>query len=373
MLTYKEIKELSTVSGDGNFFVSLYLNVNPLTNPKGDYIIHLKNLLKDASERADKDKEKKVKEDLEKIELYLKGNRREFKKGIAIISCSALGFWKHYHLSLPVKNELIIDKTPYIKPLLFLLNNYQRCLVLLIDKELARIFIIHLGAIEEYTELFSPGVPGKHKKGGWFSLQQSRFERHIDYHVTLHIKDVVKALEDFLHKEAINRVIIGGSEDAIIKIRNILPRTVLQRLFSTFNAEITLGEKEVLDRTLKRLEELESEKERDTVEKLITRAMKNDMAVTGLEDVLINLQEGKVLNLVFLKDRTDFGYRCINCGFLTSQKIGSCPYCEGRFEKINFLIDFAAQKAVEQGGLIEVITKSDELAKVGGIGAFLRY
>lgn len=187
MLTHSELKELSTISGDGNFFISLYLNVNPLTNPKGDYVIHFKNMLKEAAEKIDKDTEKKVKEDFDKIESYLKGNRREFKKGIALISSSALGVWKTYYLSLPLKNELIIDKTPYIKPLLFLLNNYQRCVVLLVDKELARIFIIHLGEIEEYTELFTPDIPGKHKKGGWFSLQQSRFERHIDYHMLAYI------------------------------------------------------------------------------------------------------------------------------------------------------------------------------------------
>jgi len=373
MLTYSELKELSTMSGNGNFFVNLYLNVNPLTNPKGDYAIHFKNMLKATAEETDKDTEKKVKDDLGKIESYLKANKREFKKGIAIISSGALGFWRNYHLSLPVKNELIIDKTPYIKPLLFLLDNYQRCAVLLVDKELAKIFIIHMGEIVEYTELFSPGVPGRHKKGGWFSLQQNRFERHIDYHVTLHIKDVAKVLEDFLRKEAINRIIIGGSEDAIIKIKDILPRQILKKLFSTFHAEITLGEKEVLNKTLKIIEKVESEKEKDTMEVLITRVMKNDMAVIGLEDVLTKLQEGSIMKLIFLKDMKDSGFRCTNCGFLTSQSIKSCPYCEGKFEEINFLIDFAVQKAVEQGVLIEVVTKNDELAKAGGIGAFLRF
>ena len=197
MLTFGEIKELSAMSGNGDFFVSLYLNVNPLTNPKGDYIIHFKNMLKETLGKTGRDAEKAVKKDIDRIEAYLRDNKREFKKGIALISSGSYGIWKDYHISIPVKNELIIDKTPYIKPLLFLLNNYRRCAVLLVDKELARIFIIHLGEIAEYTELFTPGIPGKHKKGGWFSLQQGRFERHIDYHVGLHIKDVIKTLEDF--------------------------------------------------------------------------------------------------------------------------------------------------------------------------------
>ncbi len=373
MLTYSELKELATVKPDEKFFISLYLNVNPLTNPKGDYVIHFKNMFKELSEKIGKDTEKKIKDALVKIESHLKGNKREFKKGVALICSGDLKIWKNYYLSLPVKNELVVDKSPYIQPLLFLLNNYPRFVVLLVDKELAKIFIVHLGEIREYTELFTPDIPGKHKKGDWFSLSQKRFERHIDYHVALHIKDVVKALEDFLHKEAIDRIIIGGSEDTITKIKKILPQTILKKVISAFNAEIFLNEKDVLDKTLKILEELEKEKQKSLVEELITRAMKNNMAVIGLENALASLQEGKVMKLVFLKDLKAQGFKCSNCNFLTVQAIKSCPYCAGKFDEVPYLIDYAAQKAVEQGALIEVINKSDEFGKAGGVGAFLRF
>ena len=85
------------------------------------------------------------------------------------------------------------------------------------------------------------------------------------------------------------------------------------------------------------------------------------------------VQEGKVMKLVFLKDLTAAGFKCSSCSFLTVQTIKSCPYCGGKFEGVNYLIDYTAQKAVEQGALIEIITKSDELVKAGGIGAFLRF
>lgn len=372
MLTYSEIKEMATLKNEENSFVTLYLNVNSLTNPKGDYVIYFKNMLKKVKEDLDKDVLKKIKTDLDKIRSFLKNNKREFKKGLALISSSKLGIWKIYHLSLPVKNELIIDKTPYITPLLFLLNNYQRCAVLLVDKESARIFIIHLGEIEEYTELFTPDIPGKHKKGGWFSLQQDRFERHIDYHVGLHVKGVVKRLEDFLRREAVNMVIICGSEDVIVKVKDMLSQTILKKLVSTFHAETILGAKEVLNKALQVIEGLETEKETNIVNELITRAMKNDMAVIGLEDVLNSLQERNIMRLVFLKDLIASGFKCKNCNFLTVQEIKSCPCCGGEFENIHYLVDFIAQKAVEQGTLFEVITKSNELAKAGGIGAFLR-
>jgi peptide chain release factor subunit 1 len=373
MLTYHELKSLSAIGKNGNLFVSLYLNVNRLTNPKGDYVIHFKNILKKAELNIGKSAEKKVKKDLHKIESYLRDSKREFKKGIALISCESLEIWKNYHLSLPIKNELVIDSTPYIKPLVSLLNNYPRYAVLLIDKESAKIYITHLGEIREYTELFTPGIPGKHKKGGWFSLQQKRFERHIEYHVNLHIKDVVKTLEDFLQKEKIENVIIGGAESAVTKMKNMIPQQILRKVKKTLHAETKLSEKDVLDRTLTIAEELEHAKEREVVDNLITRTMKKNMAVLGIEDVLFNLQEGKVMDLIFHKDLSASGYKCSNCNFLTTQKITTCPYCSGNFDKVNYIIDFASQKAVELGARIEVITKSEELAKAGGIGAILRF
>lgn len=373
MLTYSELKRLSTMGGDGNLFVSLYLNVNLLTNPKGDYIIHFKNMLKETLEKAGKDVTKKIKSDIEKIETYLIGNKREFKKGLALISSNPLGFWQNYHFTLPVKNELVIDNTPHVKPLLGLFDNYPTYMVLLVAKESAKIFLIHLGKIEIYTELLTSDIPGKHKKGGWFALEQGRYERHIDYHISQHMKDVIKALENLLHKESINKIILGGTGEAVTKMKGMLPHTILNKVVSTFNIEMSSGKKDVLEKTLKIIEGLEREKEKETVNDLVTRAMKNNMGVIGLDDVLSNIQEGKVMKLVFLKDLTASGFRCVKCGFLTSQRLENCPYCSGGFDKVNYLFDLAAQKAVEQGGVVGVINESNELAKAGGIGAFLRF
>ena len=65
-----------------------------------------------------------------------------------------------------------MDKAPYIQPLLDILDNYKQYAVLLVDKESARLFLVHLGEIEEYGEVHTPDVPGKHKKRGDGFLSQ---------------------------------------------------------------------------------------------------------------------------------------------------------------------------------------------------------
>ena len=46
MLNREELKEIAKMRGDDAYFVSLYLNVNPISTVKDNYVIHVKNMLK---------------------------------------------------------------------------------------------------------------------------------------------------------------------------------------------------------------------------------------------------------------------------------------------------------------------------------------
>jgi peptide chain release factor subunit 1 len=373
MLSRSELKEIASMEKKDGYFVSLYLNVDPMFNKKGDYMVHLKNMLKNAVESLDKGIYKKVKEDLGKIDNYVLTNKRMFKKGLALISSSANSFWKEYHLGIPVKNELIVDKAPYTKPLMDVLDNYQRYAVLLVDKESARIFVIHLREIVEYGEVHTPDVPGKHKKGGWFALSQNHYERHIDYHVGMHLKEVIEKLDSFLRGEYIGRLIFGGSDEAVSMVKGMLHKTILDKAIGTVKVEMFAKSPEVLAKVEPIVVEYEKNKEREAVEKLFTGAMKKKDAVLGVEDVLHALQEQRVWKLIFVKDLKTSGYSCKSCGFLTVQKADPCPYCKGEMEMVDYLIDLAGEKAIGQGAMVEVLLADKKLKEAGGIGAFLRF
>ena len=46
MLNMSELKEIASMNGKNGYFVSLYLNVDPIFNKKGDYMVHFKNMMK---------------------------------------------------------------------------------------------------------------------------------------------------------------------------------------------------------------------------------------------------------------------------------------------------------------------------------------
>ncbi len=372
MLNRTELREIASMEGKG-YFVSLYLNVDPMFNKKGDYMVHFKNMMKDTIEILDKAVYKAVKDDLEKIESYVLSNKRMFRKGLALLSSSANSFWKEYNINVPVKNELIVDKTPYTKSLMDILDNYQRYAVLLVDKESARIFTVHLGEIVEYGEIHTPDIPGKHKKGGWFALSQNHYERHIDFHIGMHLKDVVGKVDSFLSGEYIGRLIIGGSDEAVSMVKGMLHKTVLDKVIGTAKVEMFAKSDEVLRRIEQIVSAYEKKKEEETVESLIAKALKKENAVLGLDNVISALQEQRVMKLVFVKDYNANGYNCSSCNYLSVQKIDSCPYCKGKMDAVDYMVDLAGQKAIQQSALIEVVSESKKLLDAGGIGAFLRF
>lgn len=373
MLSLTELKEISSYNGKGAYFVSLYLNVDPTFNKKGDYIVHLKNMLKNSAESLDRAIYKRVRDDFEKIEHHVLTNKRTFKKGLAVFSSKEAQIWKQYNLGVPLKNELIVDKTFYIKPLMDVLDNYQRYGVLLVGKDSARIFIVHLGEIVEYGEVHTADIPGKHKKGAWFGLSQNHYERHINFHVGIHLKDVIEKLETFLSREYIGRLILGGSEEAVSMVRGMLHKTVLDKIIGNVKIEMFAKSDEVLSKVEPILSSYEKNKEEETIKQLISKAMKNESAALGIENVLNAIQEQRVMKLILASSFKQNGYNCKTCGFLTTQIINSCPYCKGAFEEVDNMVDLAAQKSIQQGALIEVVTENKSLLDAGGIGAFLRF
>jgi peptide chain release factor subunit 1 len=373
MLSRSELKEISSLESKDGWYVSFYLNVDPVLNRRGDFIVHAKNMVKDKMDSLDKAVLKSVRADFEKIDAYVLSNKRLFKRGLVLLCSGRGGFWREYHLGVPVRNELVVDRMPYIKPLLDVLDTHERYVILLVDKESARIMVVHLGEIVEYGEVHTPDVPGKHKKGGWFALSQNKYERHTEVHVTLHLKDVIDRLNSFMVGEHIGRIMVGGSDEAVSMAKGMLHASVLEKVIGSIKIEMFARTDEVLKKVEPLVASFEKKQEETLVETVITKARKNEGAVLGLDDVLNALQEQRVMTLVVPGDYKTGGHMCRSCGSLSRQEIQPCPYCKGDMVPVDDIISLAGQRALQQGAGVEFLTESTRLLDAGTVGALLRF
>ena len=374
MLNLEELRGIAATNPGGDYYVSLYLNVDPITNPNGEYIIKVRNMLKETAEGLERQKPvfKKVKEDLELLEDYFTGQKPQFRKAICLITRKSGGFWKEYHLAMPVQSGIFVDTMPYLKPLFDLMDHYPRHLILLLSKDEARMFVVQMGEILEYGEVRTPDVIGKHKKGGWFALEQDRFERHTDFHVGLHLNEVVRQLSGFVEKQGISRIVIGGPQETLAMGREKLPSGLAGRIIGEFQAGMYETSRQILDRVQPIVSAYEGGRQNETVDELVTRAHKNNQAVLGIEDVMLMSGEKKIMTLLVDPALKQDGYACRNCGALA---LGpqNCRWCGGGMYGVNYLIDLLMQKTVENGGRVEVVPENEKLRNLGKIGAILRY
>lgn len=372
MLSLQELRQISSINPDSNYYVSLFLNVDPVTNPGGEYAIRFKNMIKELENKLAKGVRKKIKPDIEALERYFIGNRRIFRKALCILSSKNAGFWKEYNLNVPVRNALIVEKTPYLEPLFNLYDTYDRYLALLLSKEDARVFVVQMNEIEEYGEVHTPDIIGRSSKGGWFALSQDRYERHRAYHETFHMQDVKETVLSFMRDEKIDKVIIGGPEETLSLAMAELPREVISRVIGKFSAGMYETPQEILNRLDPVLKSHERKVLQGAIDELITRVYKDKQAVLGMPDVLLMLEEGRIEELFIDDSYRQSGYFCRNCSALSLEP-GECRFCRGRLEEVNYFADLVVQKAAQLGGKIEVVPDNEKLKKSGGIGAFLRF
>ena len=372
MLDIEELRTVAAINPGENYYVSLYLNVDPVTNPNGEYLVQIRTMLKETAAGLEKPVFRKVSEDLELLENYFLTQKPQFKKSVCLITQSSGGFWKEYHIAVPVQSGIYVDTTPYLKPLLSMMDAYPRHLILLLSKDEARMFVVQMGEVLEYGEVLTPDVIGKHKKGGWFALEQDRFERHTDFHVGLHMNEAIKQLSGFVQKQGISRIVIGGPEETLSMGKEKMPKELEDRIIGQFHAGMYENSREILDRARPVIDAYERSEKEKTVDELVTRAHKNKGAVLGIDDVVLMSGEKRIMTLVVDPQLKQEGYACGNCGAIA---LGpeNCRWCGGDMHGVNYLIDLVMEKTVENGGRVEVVPENEKLRTSGKIGAILRF
>ncbi|MBI5197856.1 MAG: hypothetical protein HZA19_04515 [Nitrospirae bacterium] len=372
MIAKETLTRLNAWKGKGHFVTSVYLDVNPVTCPKGEYFATFRNLVREEVGRI-AGGQKLLSEDIRKIENYIKGGKKEFKKTLVLFSSLGQHLWEVHHLSVPFRNQVVVDKTLYLKPLTHLMEIRSSDLIVLVDKEHARLFKVTQGEIQEYAELTHPEVPGKHKGGGWYGRDENRFRRHIDFHISLHLKDVIKEIEIQMAGGDIGRMLLGGTEESLKQFQKMLPQATASRVAGTFAAEMQSTDDEILDRASEVFHRAARRLEEQWVEELLTRANKDGSAAMGLEDVLTGLQEGKIHRLIYQKDLRAEGFRYPACGLLSVREMQGCPFCKVALEQVDHLMDYALQRALDQGAQLVAVSAHEKLREAGAIGAILRY
>lgn len=348
------VKELSEVYDEDSkdTFVSLYL-------AKGSEKKFLEKRINTCQSILKGVELKNFNETIEEINYVLK---RIDYKNIAIFASKKYNFLKYLILNVKIENLLTVDSSPYIRPLARIIDEWESFTLLLINSNSSKIFSISMGKVENVKN-FTADIMNKHKKGG---CSQARFNRLRKGSIKKFLSEII----DSLQKRAEKQIIIAGPGITKKKFFEMLPKNLSEKVVDIIDIDIN-DEKELLKESFNLISEKEKRKSDEVIEQLKKEILKDGLAVYGLEETLKAVKNGQVELLIIEKNFKLRGWICENCQVVRTGLKKSCPYCGKKTSEVDVLeeiLEFAERTDAE----IE-FTDNDEIAKLGHVGAILRF
>lgn len=347
--------------------VSLYLDTDGAKQPIETIKQQARGLLREIDNG--------LKQDATQIEQYLLHQYDWSQPGLVVFCSGGGDFFQTYPTAVSFRNRIRTGTKPYVKPLAHLLDYYAHFGVVLIDKVGARFFHYHLGELQHQEGIMGEEIR-QSKRGGGSSAAGVRGGdgggRHDAEWVQHNLRDAATAAVDFFAPKAVRRLFLGGTTETVSQFRELLPKQWQSCIAGTFPIDMTANEAEVRQRTLELLQKANEQREQKLVEAMLAGQASGHNGVVGLDDTLQAISEKRVQTLIISDGFRTPGYVDHDSGFVVANLVKS-PLPESELTAVSDVIDTAVAQTMGQGGRVEIISDHPDLARIGHIGAILRY
>jgi peptide chain release factor subunit 1 len=265
----------------------------------------------------------------------------------------------------------VVAATPYLRPLAGRAEESPAALVVYVDTESARLVPIGSAGIDEEVVLASE-VPGRHSRGGWAQLAQSRYQRHIQDHRDRHFAAVLESLSALVEHHGVQWLVLAGEPRNVAQFKQVLLPRVADLVAGTVAAARHEDMSAIVGRAADVVAHTQEQRQAEEVDSLLTEAAKGGRAVAGVDATLEAVNRGAVHRLYLVKGLGGAGRACAACGALARGDSLACPLCGGATTPVE-LAEAMADRVLATGARVDVLPLHGELARAGGVAALLRY
>jgi ribosomal protein L7Ae-like RNA K-turn-binding protein len=188
-------------------------------------------------------------------------------------------------------------------------------------------------------------------------------------------KTLHKPLAKLVERYHIHRLVLAGTKSVLPEFARSLPPAIGKLVVTQLNMETFTNPTDAVHRVFPGIVAWEEQRERALVGDLLNAAGISKKAAVGVDSVLKFVQDGRASRLVVAKDFDAKVSRCAQCSNVSVRSNSHCAKCSAAdLEKVN-LTAILPRLVVDHGLPIDVV-KGDaakELARSGGVGAFLRF
>ncbi len=260
----------------------------------------------------------------------------------------------------------------------------ERCLAVLLDGELVRLFRVDDGGVEELANSHpqepreAAPAPGEGRPGAAEHHAGRRRHRDPDMPVLAgpacdHVHRTADRVAALARNERIDRILAGGAPDCVAELSRIL-RTRLGGDIEALRLPTGATAAQVAEAA--RVTRAEPSTHEEEVLGDLIDAVGRGLAALGLPAVLEAVNDHGVAVLVLAGARAAPGAHCPRCGSVFAAPVpAACPGCGRAPDLVPDVVALAADHVRERGGNVEVIAApaAGALSAYDGIAALLRY
>jgi len=370
---------------DRDDVLSVYLDVDPADPANSGFSQAWRSWLNDAlgslSVEGPRDRQMTLRALKDEADKLLSGYRPGGKGHVLFL---APGMQDSLDLPLRLENRVHFGRIDVL-PLLWLLDEYQRYGILRVDHETATFYTAHLGRINPGSELSMELDTGDWSRKDLMPAtsygreltagsHRDAFEDRVAENQKRFFKEVTEAAAEWSRKARLDRIVLGGDEQAAAALRSEFPTELADRVIGSVPLPQYENDKDMEERVRSLAETHEREAESSLVEEIVGAAKSGGNGALGTDDVLGSLVERRAHTVAAVWPLEGSATVCGKCGFATGQTLEACPVCGGD-TYMEPLAETLSRLSHAAGSSVEWVRPpaAEQLRAVGGVGARLRF
>lgn len=378
MIPPETVKQLA--QSTDNQCLTLYFNTGP-TDRRSTWSARYKKLLRDLNGQIPGRERRAFDTAVEQTANFL---GQYEPKGNSFFSCSSRAGWQQFASRVPVRDELTWGR-PNVSQLLWLLEEYRPYGVIVADREHVRFLAVRMDEFEEYRE-FKAEIDTKAWRkqataasGGGRGrpravVDANSFDSRYMEQIRRFWRTVQKPLAELLDRYHVRRIVLAGNKSLLPEFAKTLSPALAGAVVTQVGLEAFTTPAAAVKKVYPEILRWESARDARLVASLLDSASISRRAAVGVEPVIRLIQDGRASRVIVARDFDRPLAEC-ECGVVTEPSGQSCPQCgDGATRKTTLLL--ALPRLVLANNVAFDVIKGrpgEELARNGGLGAFLRF
>lgn len=309
----------------------------------------------------------------DRVGEYLTDRRGGGSKGLVVFA--GPNTWRLLPLQVRVEEEIYWGE-PALGQLLWLLDEHQPCGIVVVSRSGARFFRYRMGEIEE-----DAARPIEVDTSQWkernlvmgVGTEHDLYDRRVNAQLQRFYEEIARECQRWSQQERLHPIALLGNLRAIEQVRAALPEAFAPEVVSDAFLPTRATPSEIIARAEPLIEQWKRERERADVARVLEQRTRPDV-VTGFEATLNALQEGRVRELIAMRDLRGRVRACPSCGWVERGGPAECPQC-GHVRPVQSPRAVLPQMAQARGVPVEIVagTAAEELERSAeGLAGWLR-